>query len=52
MIRIFAWLALVVLTSCASGDPLPVATGPWHALNADRWTPSEAELQAIRALPQ
>lgn len=47
-----ALLVLLVLAGCAAGEPLPPIQGPWFALNGDRWQPSAAELQAIKALPE
>lgn len=38
------WGALLLLTACAGGEPLPVAKGPWRALNVGYWTPTTADL--------
>ena len=40
------------LAACAPGEPLPPIQGPWISLNPDHWQPSEAEQQAIKALPE
>jgi len=50
--KIVVMIALLSLSACASGEPLPPIEGPWYQLNADRWQPSEAELQQIKELPQ
>jgi hypothetical protein len=50
--RLAALIALLALAACAAGEPLPPIQGPWMVLNGDRWQPSAAELQAIKALPE
>lgn len=41
------WAVLVLLTACAGGEPLPVASGPWRQLNASYWTATPADLNPV-----
>jgi hypothetical protein len=52
MKKLCAVFLLLALVGCAAGEPLPPIEGPWYQLNADRWQPSEAELQSIKELPE
>jgi hypothetical protein len=52
MKTLFAVSLLLALVGCAAGEPLPPIEGPWYQLNSDRWQPSDAELQAIKELPE
>ncbi len=48
---LFVIILVFILTSiaaCEGGAVPPVATGPWTALNADQWTPTEAEKDWLR----
>ena len=47
-----AVILILVLAACSQGEPLPPIQGPWTALNASYWTPTEDELKAIQALPE
>jgi hypothetical protein len=50
--KITAIVVVLALAACAAGEPLPPIQGPWISLNPDHWQPSEAEQQAIKALPE
>ena len=50
--KITAIVVVLALAACAGGEPLPPIQGPWISLNPDHWQPSEAEQEAIRALPE
>ena len=50
--KFIAICLLLSLIACAAGEPLPPIEGAWYQLNADRWQPSEAELQQIKGLPE
>jgi hypothetical protein len=52
MTKLCAVFLLLALAGCAAGEPLPPIEGAWYQLNPDRWQPSEAELQAIKELPE
>ena len=45
-------IILFALAACAHGEPLPPIQGPWISLNPDHWQPSQAEQEAIKALPE
>jgi hypothetical protein len=50
--RIIAIVFVLALTACAAGEPLPPIEGQWYRLSPDRWTPTPADQEAIRALPE
>ena len=50
--KITAIVVVLALASCSAGEPLPPIQGPWISLNPDHWQPSEAEQEAIKALPE
>jgi outer membrane biogenesis lipoprotein LolB len=50
--KILVLIVFSTLTACAAGEPLPPIEGQWYQLNADRWQPSEAELQQMKELPE
>ena len=42
--RAMALGAVLIVSACSGGAVPPVATGRWTALNADQWTPTEADI--------
>ncbi len=42
--RAIALGVVLTVSACAGGAVPPVATGPWTALNANKWTPTQAEI--------
>jgi len=50
--KITAIDVVLALAACAAGEPLPPIQSPWISLNPDHWQPSEAEQEAIKALPE
>jgi hypothetical protein len=45
--RIVLLLVALGMTACGTSYPVPVAQGPWKQFNANQWTPTQAELEAL-----
>lgn len=50
--KLLLLLILLGLIACSTGEPLPPIQGPWQALNPDHWTPTPAEQDQIKGLPE
>jgi hypothetical protein len=50
--KAFAVIILLALAACSTGEALPPIEGQWYRLSPDRWTPTPADQEAIRALPE
>lgn len=49
MHRLTIPLLLLALSACSGHTPLAEPSGPYRALNAGRWTPSEDDLRGAHA---
>ena len=47
MRRFIIIIAVLAISACDGMTPLPVASGPWTHLNADQWSPTQADMEYL-----